>query len=236
MRRRRAPEVLQCSRPADDLVTSSARRLRVRRAATRPTATDPGRGLRRPIARVDDVLRRRIVGLRRDALPSAAVSDAGAIVAADDGRSRRLRWRHAAGTLPPAPAPRRRRMMRRLQRRQVRTAGVCRSEDARRAMDWCLGSDSNRHPFRDQILSLARLPITPPRQGSRQELAQGADYHMTKARFVVRCDNGGVLSSSRLPEIPPPCRRTRPSKTPSATRRWCACSASSARRSRRAAT
>jgi S-sulfo-L-cysteine synthase (O-acetyl-L-serine-dependent) len=30
-----------------------------------------------------------------------------------------------------------------------------------------------------------------------QELAQGADYHMTKARFVVRCDNEGVLSSSQ---------------------------------------
>jgi hypothetical protein len=30
-------------------------------------------------------------------------------------------------------------------------------------VSWCLGSDSNRHPFRDQILSLAWLPITPPR-------------------------------------------------------------------------
>jgi S-sulfo-L-cysteine synthase (O-acetyl-L-serine-dependent) len=33
-------------------------------------------------------------------------------------------------------------------------------------------------------------------EAEAQELAQGADYHMTKARFVLRCDNGGVLSST----------------------------------------
>src|SRR6185503_16880930 len=33
------------------------------------------------------------------------------------------------------------------------------------ALGWCLGSDSNRHPFRERILSPSRLPITPPRQG-----------------------------------------------------------------------
>ena len=29
---------------------------------------------------------------------------------------------------------------------------------------WCLGRDSNPHPFRDTILSRARIPIPPPRQ------------------------------------------------------------------------
>src|SRR5450755_1162312 len=69
-------------------------------------------------------------------------------------------------------------------------------------------------------------------EADAQELAQGADYHMTKARFVVRCDNEAVLSSFPFPEPLTPCRRTRPSKRPSATRRWCGCSASSAPRSR----
>ena len=33
-------------------------------------------------------------------------------------------------------------------------------------------------------------------EAEAQWLAQGPDYHMTKARFGVRCDNEGVLSSS----------------------------------------
>lgn len=29
---------------------------------------------------------------------------------------------------------------------------------------WCLGTESNRHSFRNRILSPARLPVPPPRQ------------------------------------------------------------------------
>jgi hypothetical protein len=38
----------------------------------------------------------------------------------------------------------------------------------------CRGTDSNRYLFRDQILSLARLPISPPRLKSNANNATGA--------------------------------------------------------------
>src|SRR5688572_28948973 len=40
---------------------------------------------------------------------------------------------------------------------------------------WCLGSDSNRHPFQDRILSPARLPITPPRPAAHYACGRSAE-------------------------------------------------------------
>src|SRR5688572_3609001 len=45
---------------------------------------------------------------------------------------------------------------------------------------WCRGRDSNSHVFRRQILSLVRLPISPPRR---------RDCGMRNAECVIRTDD-----------------------------------------------